>query len=249
MFTGTIKGASINPTTLAMPSYFMGSSSNNGTDTTNPTVTTFSPADGATGVAVGRDIVLTFSEAIQKGAGTIAIHSGSMGTVVESYDAATSSSIAISGNTLTINPTADLSGGKHYYVTFADGSIKDIAGNNFAGTSIYDFTTDNISTIALTPTKNPLNSFYISASQGGTLYDTNSDGVIDHVRVWGLGTSTGYYKMEWSDATHWTAKGLFTYTLVLNMTSRVARKRALFMGLNCRSIGQVPVIASIFLPQ
>ncbi len=212
MFTGTIKGASINPTTLAMPSYFMGSSSNNGTDTTNPTVTTFSPADGATGVAVGRDIVLTFSEAIQKGAGTIAIHSGSMGTVVESYDAATSSSIAISGNTLTINPTADLSGGKHYYVTFADGSIKDIAGNNFAGTSIYDFTTDNISTIALTPTKNPLNSFYISASQGGTLYDTNSDGVIDHVRVWGLGTSTGYYKMEWSDATHWTAKGLFTYT-------------------------------------
>jgi uncharacterized delta-60 repeat protein len=189
---------------------FIGGST--GIDTTAPTVTAFSPADGMTGVAVGCDIVLTFSEAIQKGTGTIAIHRGSStGTVVESYDAATSSSITISGNTLTINPSADLPGGKHYYVTFDDGSIKDMAGNNFAGTSAYDFITANMSTIALTPTKNPLNTFYISASQGGTLYDTNSDGVIDHVRVWGLGTSTGYYKMEWSDATHWTAKGVVTY--------------------------------------
>jgi methionine-rich copper-binding protein CopC len=178
---------------------------------TPPTVTTFTPSDAATGVAVGSDIVLTFSEAIQAGTGAIEIHRGSAtGALVEHYDAATSHNLIIAGNTLTINPTADLSGGKHYYVTFADGSIKDIAGNNFAGTSIYDFTTANMSTIALIPTKNPLDFFYISASQGGTLYDTDKDGVIDHVRVWGLGTSTGYFRMEWSDATHWTAKGLAT---------------------------------------
>jgi Ca2+-binding RTX toxin-like protein len=30
---------------------------------------------------------------------------------------------------------------KNYYVTFANGAIKDIAGNNYAGTSTYDFTT------------------------------------------------------------------------------------------------------------
>ncbi len=143
MFTGTITGTSSNPTTLAMPSYFMGSSSNNGTDTTNPTVTTFSPVDGAPGVSVGSNIVLTFNEAIQKGTGAIEIRSdSSVGTVVASYDVATSSKLTIAGNTLSINPTADLANGTHYFVTFSDGSIKDLAGNGYAGTTSYDFMTD-----------------------------------------------------------------------------------------------------------
>jgi methionine-rich copper-binding protein CopC len=141
MFAGAITGTSSNPTTIIMSSYFMESSGNNGADTTNPTVTTFSPADGATGVAVGSDIVLTFSEAIQKGAGTIAIHSGSStGAVVESFDAAISSNLIISGNTLTINPTSDLAQSTHYFVTISHGSIADVAGNEYAGSSSYDFT-------------------------------------------------------------------------------------------------------------
>ncbi len=70
-----------------------------------PTVTTFTPADGATGTAIGSNILVTFNEPIQKGIGTIAIHSGSAtGPVVESYDTATSGNLTISGDTLTINP-------------------------------------------------------------------------------------------------------------------------------------------------
>ena len=89
-------------------------------DTTPPTVTSFSPADAATGVAVGRNIEVTFSESIQKGTGIIAIHSGSAtGTVVESYNAALSTNLSISGNTLTINPTSNLASNTQYYVTFA----------------------------------------------------------------------------------------------------------------------------------
>ena len=108
-----------------------------------PTVTSFAPADAATGVAVASNIVLNFSEAIQKGTtGLIEIHSDTAtGAVVASYDAATSANLTISGSTLTINPTADLTPGSHYYVTLADGSIEDLAGNHFAGTSAYDFTT------------------------------------------------------------------------------------------------------------
>ncbi len=146
MFTGAITGTSSNPTTIIMPSYFLGSSGNN-VDTTNPTVSTFSPADGATGVAVGSDIVLTFSEAIQKGTGTIVIHSGSStGAVVESFDAATSTNLTISGNTLTINPISYLAPSTNYFVTISNGSVKDLAGNNSAGTSSYDFTTGSAST-------------------------------------------------------------------------------------------------------
>jgi Ca2+-binding RTX toxin-like protein len=110
-------------------------------DTTAPTVTTFAPAATATAVAVDANIVLTFSEAVQKGAGVIQIHSGSAtGTVVESIDV-TSANVTISGSTVTINPTANLANGTHYYVTFPSGVIKDIAGNAYAGTTAYDFTT------------------------------------------------------------------------------------------------------------
>jgi methionine-rich copper-binding protein CopC len=111
-------------------------------ETTPPTVSVFSPADGVTGVSVTSDIVLTFSEAIQKGSGTIALHNGlASGPIIESYNASSSSNLSVSGNTLTINPTADLSNGTHYYVTFESGSIKDLAGNNYAGTTSYDFNT------------------------------------------------------------------------------------------------------------
>ena len=119
-----------------------------GTDTAAPTVTTFTPADGMTGVVVDSNIVLTFNEAIQKGTGLIEIHSGSAtGTVVASYDVATSSNLTIAGNTLTINPTADLTSATHYVVTFNDGSIKDLAGNGYSGTDTYDFTTASTSSV------------------------------------------------------------------------------------------------------
>jgi methionine-rich copper-binding protein CopC len=112
-------------------------------DTTPPTVTTFSPTDAAKGVAVGSNIVLTFSEMIQKGAGAIEIHSGSaIGPTVATYDAANSSNLTFSGNTLTINPTADLaSDGTQYFVTLVSGTVKDLAGNPYAGTTTYDFFT------------------------------------------------------------------------------------------------------------
>jgi methionine-rich copper-binding protein CopC len=111
-------------------------------DISTPLIIAFSPTDATTNAAVNSDITITFNEPIQKGTGTIAIHNGSAtGTVVESYDAATSANLTISGATLTINPTSDLTNGKHYFITLYAGSVKDIAGNSYAGTDTYDFTT------------------------------------------------------------------------------------------------------------
>ena len=111
-------------------------------DTIAPIVSGFFPSDGQTAVAITSNIALTFSEAIQKGTGTVAIHAGSTdGAVVESFDAATSNLLSIIDNTLTINPVTDLANNTHYFVTFDAGSIKDLAGNNYAGTTTYDFTT------------------------------------------------------------------------------------------------------------
>ena len=63
------------------------------------------------------------------------------GTIIASYDAATSPNITVSGSTLTLNPTADLTAGTRYVVEFQAGSVKDLAGNNFAGNSSYNFAT------------------------------------------------------------------------------------------------------------
>ena len=109
-------------------------------DTTAPTATTFSPADEAAGVSIGANITLTFSEAIQRGSGNIVLET-TTGTTVATFDAATSSNLTVSGSTLTINPTADLAYSTDYKVEFASGTIKDLAGNSYAGTTSYNFTT------------------------------------------------------------------------------------------------------------
>ncbi len=108
-----------------------------------PVVVSISPINHATRVGVSDNVVLTFSEAIHAGTGTIAIHSSSAtGMMLESYDVATSANLTISGNTLTINPTADFANGMHYFVTFENGNITDLEGNISAGTNTYDFTTE-----------------------------------------------------------------------------------------------------------
>ncbi len=93
---------------------------------------------GVTGVAVGTTIVFTFSEDIAlkvvEKATDIVVHAGS------STGAPVAASTTVSGNTLTIDPTANLSNSTHYYVTLASGSIHDLFGHSNAITT-YDFTT------------------------------------------------------------------------------------------------------------
>ena len=137
-------------------------------DTTAPTILSLNPLDGSTGAALDSNIVLTFSEAIEKGSGVIEIHSGSAtGPLVVSYNAATSQNLVILGKTLTIDPTSDLLNNTHYFVTLAPGSIKDLADNNYSGTSSYDFTTipDTIPPTVL--------SFYPADSATDVLVDSN----------------------------------------------------------------------------
>ena len=126
-----------------------------GTTPFNPAYT-FSKASvffnfGSTGSAAGAKIFyfddLTFgtgSSASAPSEATLAI-----------YDEA-SSNATISGNALTNNPTADLAYSTAYKVEFSAGSVKDLAGNNYAGTSSYNFTTASVVPVAATaPTTAP----------------------------------------------------------------------------------------------
>lgn len=116
-------------------------------DTSPPTVSSFSPAAMSSNVAPGSNIVLTFNEAIIRGTGEITI-SSTDGALVASYDASNSGNLLISGRTLAIDPSADLHFATGYKITLAAGSIKDLAGNNYAGSSSYTFTTAATSIIS-----------------------------------------------------------------------------------------------------
>jgi cyclophilin family peptidyl-prolyl cis-trans isomerase len=108
-------------------------------DTTAPTVAAFDPANAAIGVPLGGNIVLTFSEAIVRGSGNIVLKTAA-GAIVEIFDAAASARLTISGATLSIDPSADLAYVPGYSLEIAAGTIKDLAGNAYAGTTAYHFT-------------------------------------------------------------------------------------------------------------
>ncbi|MGI9210942.1 MAG: Calx-beta domain-containing protein, partial [Methylococcaceae bacterium] len=114
-------------------------------DTQAPTLTSSTPADNATGVALGSNLVLNFSETVQAGTGNIIL---SNGTDTRTIGISDTSQVSFSGTGVTINPTADLLGGGNYYLQLASGVIRDAAGNAYAGIS--DTTTLNVTTQATT---------------------------------------------------------------------------------------------------
>ena len=83
---------------------------------------------------------------MKAGIGSIRLVNVSTGTFVN-IAVTDTSQVSFSGNTVTINPTADLLGNTDYEVRInAPGTIKDIAGNNFATlTNPINFTTGNFS--------------------------------------------------------------------------------------------------------
>jgi VCBS repeat-containing protein len=107
------------------------------TDGTRPLATSYSPSDGAKAVAVGSNLLVTFNGPIQRGTGPITLKTAD-GKVVETFTAANAT---VSGSTLTLNPSADLSIFTRYVVELGAGAVKDAAGNGNAADSRYDFQT------------------------------------------------------------------------------------------------------------
>jgi subtilisin-like proprotein convertase family protein len=109
-------------------------------DITAPVVLRFDPADESLAVPVGASISVTFNETIARGSGQITLRTAA-GTVIETFDAATSSRITVAGSVLNIDPTALLAPGTGYRVEIGRGAVRDTAGNPYGGTGDYNFTT------------------------------------------------------------------------------------------------------------
>jgi hypothetical protein len=114
-------------------------------DTTAPTVTTFSPEDGNISTAIDANLTIVFNETVQRGTRNIVIKYDANGSVFETIDI-TGARVAISSNTVTIDPTDNFDFNTKYYVTIDGGVITDSASalNEYAGMSTkgnWDFTT------------------------------------------------------------------------------------------------------------
>ena len=114
-------------------------------DTTSPTITGLSPADGATAASISANLVMTFSEPVVIGTGNITLKNLTDASQV--VITVPNSQVTVAGSVLTINPTANLVTGKAYAIQIAASAIKDASNNFFAG--IADNTTWNFT--AVTP--------------------------------------------------------------------------------------------------
>ena len=115
-------------------------------DTTPPTVTSVSPAGGATNVSPQASVSATFSEALTAATVTTTnfqlLNSG--GTAVTATVAYVSAT-----NTATLTPTSPLSNSMTYTAVVKGGGVKDLAGNAIAADYKWSFTTSAPSALVI----------------------------------------------------------------------------------------------------
>ena len=137
-------------------------------DSTDPVLSSSSPADEATAIAVDTNIVLTFNEAVDAESGNIIIVKSEDGSTVETIDV-TGSQVSGSGSTeITINPSVTLDGQTAYHLTIDETAFDDSSSNSYAGIS--DTTTINFTTADVTA---PTVTFNPADSDTGVGRDSN----------------------------------------------------------------------------
>jgi hypothetical protein len=113
-------------------------------DTTAPTVVTFSPVDDATGMAINANISLTFSEpvlAVMGGTIDLMTDYGYGHQMVERISVLDVDRVKVSGNIVTVDPSANLLPNTGYHLGFNQ-PFGDLAGNMFTFShGTYNFTT------------------------------------------------------------------------------------------------------------
>jgi hypothetical protein len=118
-----------------------------GVDSTPPTVATFTPANGATGLSpLSPAVTLTFNEPIVRGTGNFTLRAGSAsGTIVETIAATNTSRVTVSGQTVSFT-LGNVPLGTTLFLVIDAGVVTDQDGNPFAGISTYSFSTDSLNT-------------------------------------------------------------------------------------------------------
>jgi VCBS repeat-containing protein len=100
-------------------------------DTTAPTLSSSTPADGGT-AGTTANLTLQFNETVKAGAGSFTLTGD--GGDVRVISASDASQVSYSGQVVTIDPAAALNPTETYHLSVAPDAITDLAGNAYAGT-------------------------------------------------------------------------------------------------------------------
>jgi len=105
-------------------------------------LSSISPVNAATNVAISTNIALTFTQVPVRGTGTVTLRSGSTsGSVIETFDAASSGRISVSGNNWILDPTSDLGFSTSIHTIIPSTAITNYVGLNTTGADTHSFTT------------------------------------------------------------------------------------------------------------
>jgi len=110
---------------------------------TAPTLSSSTPANGANNVATNSNIVLTFSEAVDRETGNIYIHKYADDSVVETIDVTSGQVTGTGTTTITINPTFSFQPSTKYYILIDSTAFDNAGGESYAGITSKDNTEDN----------------------------------------------------------------------------------------------------------
>ncbi len=184
-------------------------------DTTPPTVTAFSPASGASGVATGTVVSVTFSEAMS--ASTVnsstvqLLDGGSVVSSVMSYSAGT--------NTVTLTPSAALANSKTYTILVKGGAtgVKDLAGNAQLADASSSFTTvAGVAVVTSSLWNNSATPVYPDSGESraielGVKFTSTTDGTITGLKFYKSAANTGVHTAHlWSGSGQLLATADFT---------------------------------------
>ena len=173
-------------------------------DAIAPTVTGRIPTPDSTGVSVGSDVTVTFSEPMD--AATVTTSTITLRAVGAETDVP--ATVTLDGAAATLNPTADLAPNTQYTVTVV-ASVKDIAGNALGADDTWTFTTASAPTYdcpcSIWPdTATPANPAVTDNQpiELGVKFQSSIDGWITGIR---------FYKGTLNTGTHvghlWTTEG------------------------------------------
>jgi len=148
-----------------------------------PVVVSFSPADNATNLVIGATFIVTFSEPVTLGTGTISLKKTSDNSLVDSWDAPADNGSGagqlqvIGGNALHLHLTANLANSTEYYIVWTAGIVKDALNNGVAAlssTTLWSFTTADV-VVGWTPlTASTPAIWWIDASNAASITKTGT---------------------------------------------------------------------------
>jgi len=161
-----------------------------------PIVTSATPADDLTKVALNDNISLTFNENIVRGNGAIVLKTLA-GTIVETF---AENCVSISGNMLTIDPTAQLLNDTTYIVELAQGAVLDTSANQYLSGAVLDYNFKTVSSIAGVATSaNDISSPVLIATEAPSTLPVAIDGTISIDFNEAVQRGSGYVLLKNSD--------------------------------------------------